>query len=190
MRSPSNYTTDPGWLGVREERITLSCSHHLHNQCLYAMLQASTDQSSFQCPECQKRYGTRTGDQPANGKMGIKVDDSISLAGYETVGTIIVTYNFSSGVQNGVRYSAHGFPRTAYIPNNDEGNDVVDLLTEAFKRRLVFTIGSSVTSGQQNCVTWNDVHHKTSMRRGDPYGYPDPTYLTRVKQELKSKGVE
>ena len=30
----------------------------------------------------------------------------------------------------------------------------------------VFTVGKSVTSGQENVVTWNDIHHKTSIYGG------------------------
>ena len=142
------------------------------------------------CPECQRSYGVRTGDQPASGRMAVRVDASISLAGFEQHGTIILTYSFTAGTENGVSYSAANFPRTAYLPDTDKGNDVVDLIKLAFQRRLVFTIGTSVTTGHKNVLVWNDIHHKTSMRRGDTYGYPDPGYLDRVIGELKSKGVE
>ncbi|KAL5251341.1 hypothetical protein ACHWQZ_G016886 [Mnemiopsis leidyi] len=191
MTDSSDYTTHPGLAGLQHDRITLKCNHHIHTQCLHALISSSNNSTSFSCLECQRSYGVRTGNQPTSGKMAVKTDSSISLAGYEQYGTIIVTYNFTSGVgQNGVSYSAHGFPRTAYFPDCDDGNDVVDLIKVAFKRRLIFTIGDSVTTGAKNCVVWNDIHHKTSMRRGDTYGYPDPGYLARVRAELKSKGVE
>lgn len=122
--------------------------------------------------------------------MSVKVDNSISLAGFENMGTIIVTYSFSSGVQDGVSYTAQGFPRISYFPDTDQGNQVVDLIKEAFKRRLIFTIGTSSTTGQNSCVVWNDIHHKTSRARGDAHGYPDPGYLDRVTDELKCKGVQ
>lgn len=64
------------------------------------------------------------------------------------------------------------------------------MLEYAFDRRLVFTVGDSVTSGQQNLVTFNGIHHKTSKHGGAAnYGFPDPTYLDRVKQELAGVGV-
>lgn len=60
----------------------------------------------------------------------------------------------------------------------------------AFKRKLVFTIGTSVTSGKSDTVTWNGIHHKTHPCGGaERHGYPDPTYLLRVEQELASFGV-
>lgn len=39
-------------------------------------------------------------------------------------------------------------------------------------------------------ITWNDIHHKTRMEGGPArFGYPDPTYLDRVLEELEAKGV-
>lgn len=190
MSDSSDYTTDTSLTGLQHEKITLSCNHHIHTQCLYAMVSAATDKSSFACPHCQQSFGLRTGNQPTNGRMSVKVDNSISLAGFENMGTIIVTYSFSSGVQDGVSYTAQGFPRISYFPDTDQGNQVVDLIKEAFKRRLIFTIGTSSTTGQNSCVVWNDIHHKTSRARGDAHGYPDPGYLDRVTDELKCKGVQ
>ena len=40
------------------------------------------------------------------------------------------------------------------------------LLQKAFYARMIFTIGKSVTSGEDNVVVWNDIHHKTSMHGG------------------------
>ena len=50
-------------------------------------------------------------------------------------------------------------------------------------------VGVSTTTGSDNCVTWNDIHHKTSNRHGHPYGYPDPAYLDNVLAELAQHGV-
>ena len=43
---------------------------------------------------------------------------------------------------------------------------VLQLLQKAFKARMIFTIGTSVTSGAENVVVWNDIHHKTSTTGG------------------------
>ena len=55
-----------------------------------------------------------------------------------------------------------GTDRTAYLPNNAEGQEVLGLLKQAFDAGLVFTIGRSVTTGADNVVVWNDIHHKTN----------------------------
>lgn len=84
-----------------------------------------------------------------------------------------------------------GIQRTAFLPDNEEGREVLRLLRRAFQQKLIFTVGDSRVSGASNVITWNDIHHKTSQRGGpDRYGYPDPNYLKRVKQELKDKGIE
>ena len=54
--------------------------------------------------------------------------------------------------------------RTAYLPDNKQGKLVCKLLIVAFTRRLVFTIGSSRTTGKNGVITWNDIHHKTDPK--------------------------
>ena len=61
----------------------------------------------------------------------------------------------------------------------------------AWKRRLTFTIGTSVTTGANNTIVWNEIHHKTEA--GSNYtghGYPDDNYLDNVLAELAAQGVE
>ena len=40
-----------------------------------------------------------------------------------------------------------------------------------------------------NCVTWNEIHHKTEWQNYSGHGYPDPDYLDRVTDELAAQGV-
>ena len=63
------------------------------------------------------------------------------------------------------------------------------MLVELFKRRMTFSVGTSLTTGQTNTTVWAGVHHKSSKNPG-PFGYPDPTYLSRVAEELKMRGIE
>lgn len=59
---------------------------------------------------------------------------------------------------------------------------MLKLLEEAFNRKLIFTVGRSVTTGRDNQVVWNGIHHKTNLSGGSAYfGYPDETYFKRVK---------
>ena len=66
-------------------------------------------------------------------------------------------------------------------PEEEEAFDADD-------QRLLFTVGRSLSLGQEDCVTWAEVHHKT-QQQGEVYGFPDPGYLVRVRQELGEKGV-
>jgi len=50
----------------------------------------------------------------------------------------------------------------AYLPATAEGEEICKLLHEAFNAGLIFTIGKSHTTGEDNVVIWNDIHHKTS----------------------------
>ena len=43
---------------------------------------------------------------------------------------------------------------------------MLKLLERAFELRQTFTIGQSRTTGCDNVVTWNDIHHKTSITGG------------------------
>lgn len=57
-------------------------------------------------------------------------------------------------------------------------------------RRLIFTVGTSSTTGEPDTVVWNGIHHKTEMMSNlSGHGYPDPNYLDNVLSELASQGV-
>ncbi|NXG68998.1 DTX3L ligase, partial [Baryphthengus martii] len=145
------------------------------------------------CPVCNTVYGLVRGDQPEGTMATRKV--SAALPGYPDCGTIVIEYDMRSGIQTknhpnpGKPYSATS--RTAYLPDNKEGQEILQLLQRAFNQKLIFTVGQSRTTGAQDVITWNDIHHKTSMYGGPTtFGYPDPDYLQRVRSELKAKGIE
>ena len=144
------------------------------------------------CPLCFMVYGTLKGNQP-EGNM-FDSFRSTSLPGFRSCGTITISYRFPSGIQ-GPNHPNPGKPyigtdRNAYLPDNKEGRKVLELLKKAFNQKLTFTIGRSATTGMDDCVTWNDIHHKTSTTGGSTrFGYPDPTYLKRVQEELAAKGI-
>eukprot|EP00826_Nyctotherus_ovalis_P058180 TRINITY_DN7981_c0_g1_i9.p1 TRINITY_DN7981_c0_g1~~TRINITY_DN7981_c0_g1_i9.p1 ORF type:complete len:359 (+),score=75.32 TRINITY_DN7981_c0_g1_i9:182-1258(+) len=157
--------------------------HFFHKDCIEAMVKNST---SLKCPLCGVIYGIVLGDMPP-GHMNCKRIHA-SCKGYEMCGSVQIDYSFRPGVINGMRYE--GTHRTAYLPDNAEGNKVLRLLEIAFDRRLLFTVGTSITTGAQHTIVWNGVHHKTALSGGAAmHGYPDPTYLQRVKEELAAKGV-
>ncbi|KAK9966114.1 hypothetical protein ABG768_003242 [Culter alburnus] len=167
----------------------LKCGHEFCWDCL----SASEKSLGSICPVCKEVYGTLEGNQP-DGTMNVTKSRS-SLPGYPLCDTIEINYNIPSGVQTKKHPNPgkpfHGTHRQAYLPDNPEGNEVLTLLQRAFQQKLIFTVRKSITTGAENVVTWNDIHHKTE-RYGGPKcsGYPDPDYLKRVKDELKAKGIE
>ncbi|CAC5420245.1 DTX [Mytilus coruscus] len=145
------------------------------------------------CPTCGMVYGIVRGTQPT-GTMEVEHRPHSDLPGHKNQGCYMINYNFYSGKQTAEHQnpgkSYRGTSRMAYLPANEKGTMVMKLLKIAFDRKLVFTIGHSRTTGEENVVTWNDIHHKTNMSGGaQAFGYPDPEYLDRVLGELAAKGV-
>ncbi|XP_056108492.1 E3 ubiquitin-protein ligase DTX3L-like isoform X2 [Rhinichthys klamathensis goyatoka] len=165
----------------------LKCGHEFCQNCI----RLSVESMGSICPVCKEVFGILEGNQP-DGTMRV-TNSRMSLAGYPSCGTIEIHYDIPSGIQTkqhpnpGQRF--HGTTRHAYLPDNPEGNEVLKLLDRAFKQKLIFTVGKSTTTGADNMVTWNDIHHKTGTHGGS-FSYPDPDYLKRVKEELKAKGIE
>eukprot|EP00118_Oscarella_pearsei_P017738 m.178428 g.178428 ORF g.178428 m.178428 type:complete len:413 (+) comp39174_c0_seq1:3066-4304(+) len=174
-------------IGSITNRKALPCGHAFCSPCIDQWFKQKPS-----CPNCFKTFGKVTGNQPAGGTMHHSTRSS-SLPGFRDCGTIEINYHIPSGRQTdkhpnpGQPYG--GTSRTAYLPDNTEGRKVLGLLKKAFDARLTFTVGTSRTTGAQNQVTWNDIHHKTSAH-GGAFGYPDKTYLERVMGELKDKGIE
>ena len=50
--------------------------------------------------------------------------------------------------------------------------------------------GRSATSGEDNTVIWNDIHHKTEFGSNTTgHGFPDPCYFSNVLSELHAKNI-
>merc|ERR1712154_184538 len=146
-----------------------SCGHSFHAACLTGLVEHQAGQRHVQCPNCQTIHGLKTGNMPTTGKM-MYTRHSTSLPGYSDDGMIIIKYVFNNGVQDethpnpGKPFYAKGFPRTAFLPGNRKGERVLKMLITAFQRGLTFTIGRSMSRGEDDCVTWNGIHHKTVIR--------------------------
>merc|ERR1711892_1403916 len=180
-----------------DDSVSLSiCGHKFHSPCIQQLLSHQTEKHHIQCPNCQTIHGIKTGNQPLEVKMMSRKHNA-QVPGYSDCGMIVIHYSMGDGVQEDIHpnpgkpFYAKGFPRTAFLPDNQKGNHVFQPLTKAFRRRLIFTVGSSLSRGEEDCVTWNGIHHKTQIQDNrNGHGYPDLGYLDRVIQELKEKGVE
>ena len=110
------------------------------------------------------------GNQPLGGLMTANTYYNKNVPGYEQYGTIQIHYDIPSGKQGKEHpnpgYYFSGISRTAYLPDSPEGRKVLQLFRKAFDARLIFTIGTSHTSGATDTVVWNDIHHKTNIRGG------------------------
>lgn len=199
LSNPSGYetpSTEEGGQSILPDMVGkfIKCGHTLHMLCMLAMYNNGTKDGSLQCPSCKTIYGEKTGTQP-KGKMEI-YSIAQSLPGHPDCGTIQIIYSIPPGIQGpehpnpGQPYSCRGFPRFCFLPDNDKGRKVLELLKVAWMRRLIFTVGTSSTTGEPDTVVWNGIHHKTEMMSNlSGHGYPDPNYLDNVLSELASQGV-
>ncbi|KAJ3236324.1 E3 ubiquitin-protein ligase dtx3l [Chytriomyces hyalinus] len=165
----------------------LQCSHSLCNTCLTQISKSGTTmtgmrQDFIKCPWCKHTQGVEIGDCP-DGIMSVTyMKGALHGHQHDSTQTIVIDYI--------VRHPAHlQTHRRAFLPDNVEGRDVLRRLQVAWDRRLVLRVGTSATSGLSNVLVWN-LHHKTSVHGGvAAYGYPDATYLQRVGEELRERGV-
>ncbi|XP_039292556.1 protein deltex [Nilaparvata lugens] len=167
------------------------CLHRLHLDCLNSMLTSQPNSHQWlyiQCPMCMTIYGEKRGNQPPGTMEWVLMNSS--LPGFPKHRTIQITYHIVSGIQGtehpspGRPYYAVGFPRVCYLPDTEKGRLVLRLLHIAFQRRLVFTVGRSVTTGREDVVTWNGIHHKT-----EPHSWFDDSFLDKCVDELAAQGV-
>ena len=208
-----NSLTLIGLVAESEDSVfeTKECKHHFHLECVKQMISSQPSDQYFECPQCKTIQGIKIGNQPDTGEMIVTKED-FDLPGYgkncnlnlahtihtsscsQPQGTFVVEYRFKDGLQNeshpspGSPYHADSFPRKAYFPATMEGRKIVAMLRLAFDRKLIFTVGTSATSGRDNVIVWNGIHHKTQIT-DSVYGYPDPHYLERVEKELNAFGI-
>ncbi|KAJ8317527.1 hypothetical protein KUTeg_005431 [Tegillarca granosa] len=151
---------------MKNPKVLKKCGHSFCTSCIEKQFALGKPK----CPQCGMLYGTVKGNQPP-GTMTCTVQKNTVIPGYETSdGAIVITYDIPPGTQT--------------------GREVLRLLKLAFDSKLIFTIGFSCTTGKEGVVTWNDIHHKTSIDGGPTrFGYPDPSYLRRVKEELAQFGI-
>ena len=172
-------------------QLHLCKNHFFHEVCAYAML----ENNGGRCAICSQIYIHSKGYMPTGEMLySIYPPGKIPLAGHESIGTIVIEYSFRNGIQTdgmpspGFRYT--GTNRVAYLPDDEEGQDILRLLVECFRMKKTFVVGTSITTGQENTVVWNGIHHKTAVHGGPTnFGYPDGTYYKRVKEELAAKGI-
>jgi len=138
-------------------------AHAYHKDCLQRQ---QGKKEHIKCAVCGVVYGTLVGDMPP-GTMKWEKTNQYTCSGYEGHGVITIRYQFPDGERPdmpGVRYSGTG--RLAYLPDCPEGVEVLAILEKAFRQRVSFVVGTSVTTGEQNTVVWGSVHHKTNTTQG------------------------
>jgi len=126
-----------------------------------------------------------------SGTMQISTQN-FACSGTNSRSSIVIRYTIKAAKKleyhenPGVRHGSKN--ETAYLPDNEEGWDLILRLKYAFSHGLTFTVGTSLTTGQQNAVMWASIHHKTRPS-GGAHGFPDPSFFVNANEELTTAGV-
>jgi deltex-like protein len=161
------------------------CDHAYHFKCINDYMKHNVI-----CPTCRAPIGAPQGKSPS-GSMSITLNNR-DCPGYPNTNTIEITYEIPSGTQRSYQENPdspfRGTTRTAYLPNNDEGRRLLTRLKYSFLHGLTFRVGTSLTSGAHNVVTWTSIHHKTSLYGGS-HSFPDPDYMSNCNSSLDALSV-
>ena len=133
------------------------CKNHFYHKGCAEHLAVK---SSLKCAMCGHIYGILVGNMP-QGTMTSSVSNSMKCSGYEKYGTIVIGYNFPSGVCNGVKSS--GTSRVAYLLNSKEGKEVLNILKNSLDRQVTFGLGTSVTTGSTNTIVSNTIQDQSLL---------------------------
>jgi len=148
------------------------CGHAFHHDCIQGCLRKKP-----WCPVCRRRAGEPQGTSPS-GTMSISV---LALPKntpgfYPKDKVIAILYKIDSGIQAsyherpGKRFS--GTERDAYLPNNNEGHELLLRLKYAWAHGLTFRVGYSHSLRQHNQTLWG-IPHQTTLKGAGPGGLYD-----------------
>lgn len=181
MDNPSNpVSSHPA---VEGPVFQLQCGHVYHTDCLKKWFEQRAS-----CPVCLKKFGKVVGTQPRTGTFQWQRDPNIQLQGnINATGAIVIQFKFPPGKDDDGR-PYPGRTEDGYLPCNCQGIIQLELFKVAFRRRVMFGLGTSMATGRFK-PTFN-IHIKTKPGGGAPrHGYPDPDYFRRSLDELKNAGV-
>jgi deltex-like protein len=163
----------------------LSCGHVFHADCIAPWLKQSP-----RCPNCNTWVQRPTGTCP-DGTMDIAIEKA-PVGGHEACGchTYVVRYSIPSGTQHSVHSSPgmpfYGTERVTYVPTCSQGQELMELLCKMFTYRMVFMVGTSLSTGHSDSVIWSGrIHHKTVKNGGGEHAFPDVTGVIRMIGEAQ-----
>lgn len=188
--------------------------HYFHENCLRQCLKTG----DTRCPVCRKVPDIKNVGNCPGGTMEIfHINTSIDvneydlptkictkdvfdykfIPGFENLNYYVIYYRIYPGIQirgphNNPDHSFNGAIRIAYLPDCEEGRNILNLYIDAFKRRLTFRVGFSQTRNRDNCICWN-IHHKTTFF--GEHGFADfngnnyKHIFERMCSELYEKGI-
>jgi len=172
-----------------------SCRFEYCEGCLVGWLRKK-DPMSFGkgCPQCKKPIANCRGPQPSGWcEWWVFPPGYLPVPGYERHPTILLNYDFPDGEQLGVHRHPgapfRGDQRVGFFPYCPQGAALLQMFVRCFLAGRMFTVSTSLTTGEENTLVWGGVHHKTSLDYAAPHGYPDESYFHRATHELRDRGI-
>lgn len=171
---------------------TTACTdtHMFHLSCIREWIKEKPV-----CPLCRKDLIILKGYQPWPQGTSMAVTTSThALPGHDSVGSISIQFHIPSAPQD-LRSPLPGtilpdFKLETWLPDNSEGRHVLDLLKLAWNRRLLFRIGMDYQKKMMNRIVLNGIELKTQRTGGAlGNGYPDASYMSRLKMDLQKMGI-
>ena len=173
-------------LSTSDSVVIKGCSHGFHSKCLNDSFKRER-----KCPVCRKDIPVRN--LSPSGCLRVESIPSV-CPGFDPLSTSIqLTYVVPSGIQSPYHdnpgQSYRGTTRVAYLPDNQEGRELLARMQLAWMSGLTFRIGTSATTGRNNAIIWTTAFdHKTSLT-GGPFGFPDSGYISRTHRKLSDIGL-
>jgi deltex-like protein len=160
----------------------LDCAHQYHLECL-----KETAIREAKCPTCRQPFQQQTpyGQMPS-GHMNVMRAPNVTCAG-RAKGSLWIHYVFHKGRQQsyhpnpGQRYN--GTSRAAFLPDTPQGHQLCSCLVEAFQYGLTSRVGTSLTSGLTDQITWASIPHKTKVEQ-QPAWLSRPSLLYQLQRSL------
>jgi Deltex C-terminal domain/Ring finger domain len=161
------------------------CNHRFHLKCIHRSIQHSR-----KCPLCRVDIEEAIGTMPS-GTMIVRYDETGTCDSFSQ-GCIVIKYSIPRGIQKSYHIYPglpfHGVDRTAFLPDNAIGKNLLERLKYAFQRGMTFNIAASSPTSSESSLVWG-IQHKTKLDGQGAAGFPDPTYFCKVNQELDLMGV-
>ena len=153
--------------------IKTNCNHYFHKNCIDGWFK-----EKLICPVCKTVLNERVVGRGPCGTMTISLRDNINCPGYNC-GMLLITFDMQD-VYKGARFGKlipgdqYYRNENVYVPNNDSGLELLGYYIEAFKKKLLFIFGQSVTRGSWGIV-FGSIHFKTEPDQfgGYQWGYSD-----------------
>lgn len=180
---------------MRNEAISQKPSSMFENSVFLQRLLLRAQEHRKKCASCgnvtETTEETMTIGVMPTGTMRVAEIPELACTGCDS-GSFLISYMIQNGTQKNYN-ECPGQPhnsafRRAYVPNNEQGRNLLKRLQFAFSHGMTFKVGTSISTGQPNSVTWSSIAHKTSPTYG-PFGYPDSKYFKAANEDLDALGI-